>query len=690
MKRIQYRINTLLPLLVLLIQAACLTGQNLDSLWNIWQDNHQADSIRLLALEEFTITGFINSNPDSALLLLDVAYDYAKEHNLPKYMVNAMNYKGFYYIPRNDSIALQILNQSLALAEEIHYQEGIANNLKNTGNIYLNRGRHKESIEVYEKGLAISEKYNLTNVKWKFYLNIGVVYMRQNYYPKALEYYQNALRALSERNAIEDKTYVAVTFFNMAGVYSAQGEYQKSINNYKESLAVAKSIGNLTLSAAILANLGDTYGKLKNYNEALSFLNEALKYYQDLEEKPAIASTLKSIADVYYLLGDFNQSLAFSEQSLELSRELGYKIGTTASLISIGKSYWKKEQYKLAVANCKEALAVASEIETLQEQLAACECLYQAHKSTGNTAEALTYYEQFVVFRDSMFNAENTKKLTQIEMQYDFDKKEALAKASQDQKDALTEQEMRRQKLMRNGFIGGFSIVLLFAGVFFIQRNKIGKEKEISEQLLLNILPQETARELKQKGHSDAQLIDQATVLFTDFKGFTALSSRVTAKELVADLHECFSAFDEICEKYGIEKIKTIGDSYMAAGGLPSPNNTHAHDVVNAALEMAKIIAKTKIRKAAIDLPFFEIRIGVHTGPVVAGIVGIKKFQYDIWGDTVNTASRMESSGEVGRVNVSQNTYEHLKDSSAYSFEYRGKIEVKGKGAIEMYFVTQA
>lgn len=200
-------------------------------------------------------------------------------------------------------------------------------------------------------------------------------------------------------------------------------------------------------------------------------------------------------------------------------------------------------------------------------------------------------------------------------------------------------------------------------------------EKKRSDELLLNILPGEIAEELKRDGHSNARHFDEVTVLFTDFKGFTSYAEKLSAQELVKEINYCFSNFDRICDKYKIEKIKTIGDAYMAAGGLPVANKTHAEDVVNAAIEICDFMRNKT----------FEIRIGIHTGNVVAGIVGIKKFQYDIWGDTVNTASRMESSGAVGKVNISESTYELVKDK--FNCEYRGEIEAKGKGKIKMYFV---
>jgi class 3 adenylate cyclase len=202
---------------------------------------------------------------------------------------------------------------------------------------------------------------------------------------------------------------------------------------------------------------------------------------------------------------------------------------------------------------------------------------------------------------------------------------------------------------------------------------------------LLNILPSAVAEELKEKGSAEAKLIDEVTVIFTDFKGFTQLSERLSPKALVAEINACFSKFDLIMEKYGVEKIKTIGDSYMAVGGLPNANHTHAKDVVNAALEIQNYMSEHKSKREISGELYFEIRIGVHTGPVVAGIVGVKKFQYDIWGDTVNTASRMESSGEAGKVNISETTYEKVKND--FNCVFRGEIAAKGKGMLKMYFV---
>jgi len=220
------------------------------------------------------------------------------------------------------------------------------------------------------------------------------------------------------------------------------------------------------------------------------------------------------------------------------------------------------------------------------------------------------------------------------------------------------------------------------------QKKVVEAEKKKSDDLLLNILPSEVAEELKATGATKAKDFNEVTVLFTDFKNFTLMSERLSAQELVNEINYCYSAFDNIITKHGIEKIKTIGDAYMCAGGLPVVNTTNAVDTVRAALEIRDFMLNEKQKRGGLGQPFFEIRIGCNTGSVVAGIVGIKKFAYDIWGDTVNIASRMESSGEPGKVNISGSTYELVKDK--FTCLHRGKVEAKNKGMIDMYFVENA
>ena len=241
---------------------------------------------------------------------------------------------------------------------------------------------------------------------------------------------------------------------------------------------------------------------------------------------------------------------------------------------------------------------------------------------------------------------------------------------------AATSDIVRRQRIRIQQFLAGSRK----------DKRTIANERERSDNLLLNILPDKIASELKDKGKSDPEYFDSASVLFTDFKGFTAIAEKLTPIELVSELDSCFSIFDSIIETHGLEKLKTIGDSYMVAGGLPVRNSTHAIDCIFAALEIHRYMNRVKKEKLSKGLEYWELRLGIHSGPLVAGVIGHKKFAYDVWGDTVNTASRCESSGEAGRINISKNTYELVKDY--FDCEYRGRISAKNKGDMEMYFVN--
>jgi adenylate cyclase len=210
-------------------------------------------------------------------------------------------------------------------------------------------------------------------------------------------------------------------------------------------------------------------------------------------------------------------------------------------------------------------------------------------------------------------------------------------------------------------------------------------EKEKTEALLANVLPKNTADEIMLKGKATKIKYNFVTVLFSDIQGFTQIAEEMNPEVLIDELDKFFFHFDSVVEKYRIEKIKTIGDAYMCAGGIPEKNRTNPVEVILAALEMQQYMNKLKESSLLQGMKYWDIRIGIHTGTVIAGVVGHKKLSYDIWGDTVNTASRMESSGEAGKINISGTTYEFARDF--FICEHRGKMPVKYKGEIDMYFV---
>ena len=637
-----------------------------------------------------------------------------------------------------DSVSTLNLQKSLSEKERISFLKSKAFALNNIGTIYRYQGDYSESIDYHGQSLKIYEEIDDKRGLAAVLGNIGSIQYLQGDFVQAIEY-QN--RSLSMHEDVGNKQGMSAAFNNLGAVYKDQGAYKKAIEQYTKSLKIDEELGRKQGAATSLGNIGIIYKELGNFNKALDYYTQSQTLYQEVGDKQGVAISLHSIGNLYYDQKEYDQAVDYYNQSLEIYAEIGDKLGVAISLSSLGSifheqgeaathagdidlsaekyseaiDYYNQSQkiqeeigdkrgiavslnniarihkargdFAKALDYSLQSLSIAEEVGLAIEIKAAAHTLWRTYKAMENHEEALMMYELFVAKRDSLVSVENQQEVIRQEFQYTYDKKEALARAEQEKKDAVAAQVLKRQKLVRNGFMGGFAVVLVFAGVFLAQRNRIGREKKNSEELLLNILPAKVADELKAKGTSDARLMDSVTVLFTDFKGFTQLSEILTPQDLVKDLHECFSAFDHILEKYGIEKIKTIGDAYMAAGGLPTTNTTHATDVVKAALEMRGVIEKGKAKKIAAGLPYFEIRIGIHTGPVVAGIVGVKKFQYDIWGDTVNTASRMESSGEVGKVNISDSTYRLVKDNADFSFVYRGKVAAKGKGEIDMYFV---
>lgn len=625
-----------------------------DSLFSVWKDQTLSDTVRLTAFDSYIRAGFMHSQPDSAIRLADEMISYAKSAGNLSFQARGVYLQGnSSYILGDYFKALSLFSKSEELYRTIGDLQAVADIHNNTGLVYKYLGDYVKALHYYQLSLDYKIKNNDVPGILLTHSNIGVIYNRQENYKAALRHFQMALGMLSS----EDKLRQAMIYGNMGNSYMDLGIYDTAQVYFTKATEIFDSLGYTKGLASAINNLGNLYSKKQDYK----------------------------MAETYYF------------RSLAIKDSIGDVFGTSTSNITIGRNYYDLEQYQEAIRYCLRGLEIAKRINGLDARKDACKCLYDSHKKLNNNSEALAYYEVLQNIEDSLNHEQTSMDLQKMEfsrLMYE----DSIANV---EKARLVEEahqaQVRSERETRNWSIAGGVFALLLAGGFFsrwryIRRANqlISKEKERSDSLLHNILPAEVAAELKEKGESEAKDFEQVTVLFTDFVEFTQTAARLSAKELVGEINACFKEFDSIVERYDLEKIKTIGDAYMAAGGLHRPRTSEPVDVVKAALEMQDFINLRHSMKEQNKEHAFRMRVGIHTGPVVAGIVGVKKFQYDIWGDTVNIASRMESHGEAGRVNISGDTYDLLKEHQGFRFESRGMIQVKGKGEVAMYYVSRA
>ena len=625
---------------ICLLCGLSLKGQvNLDSLYTLWQDKTQPDSIRSNAYADYIWDGYLFSQPDSAFILAEELVAFGLYQKYPRAQFAGYTLQGVSWVNRSD------------YQKTLHYYIRALDIAKDMG---------------HPAALAIAHN------------NVGSIYHDVADYPKALDHYIKSLEFKESRQ-------IGLTLSNIGGIYLEQGKYSKALEYFKRSLEVNQLKGDQSEEAIALSKIGDIYRIQEDYPNALDYYTQSLEIYDQLGHQIGIANTYTNFGLIHEMQEAYPMALDYHQKSLQIYEQTGEKNGIATSSNNIGDIYRKQGEYDKAIDYCQSAYEISLNIKSLLRKKASCLCLYDTYKAMGDGNQALQYLEILKAVEDSLDTKEPTERLQQMEFQ---EEARIIQEAHQD--------DIRQEEKTRNIVVVVGAFFLLLAGSFYFRWRYVHKskaslqiEKNRSDNLLHNILPNEIAQELKDKGKATARDYDMVSILFTDFKSFTEQSAKLSAAELVNEINHCFEAFDDIIEKYGIEKIKTIGDAYMAAGGLPVRTDDSVKNTVLAALEMQDfIMARGKANKEK-GHHFFEMRVGIHTGPVVAGIVGVKKFQYDIWGDTVNTASRMETSGEVGKVNISQTTYELLKDHANFTFESRGKIAAKGKGNIEMYFVSK-
>ena len=588
----------------------------------------------------------------------------------------------------NPTQAIEYANEAVDLARERNDTERLGNALKNAGLGYYYLGDFVEVLENWQASLVAYESIGDTKGVSNLLSNIGAVYYSTGDNTKAIEYYLRALR-ISENAGDDFRT--ATVLQNIGAVYENTEEYEKAKNYLLRALEMCEKLNYDKGVATTSLNLGEIYFQDDDYEEASKYYEISRDVFQKMDDQ-FLPNVLIKIGQLNTKRGDYGSGLRTLQEAYDMAASKGGKVPMAMAKLALGDAYFDFGVSRKAIDAYLDAVELGENIGQTEELKETYEGLTKAYKARGDYLNVARYQDSLLRTTQAIYDIEKNKRLSNLQLSFDIEKKESeieLLNADNE----IKSQQIARANLFRNFLLATAVFLLVLVGGVFYQykytrrTNKIiTEERNKAEHLLLNILPQETAEELKIKGSVDAKKYEFATVLFTDFVGFTIEAGKVEPEALVKSVDYYFRNFDEIIGNNNLEKIKTIGDSYMCVGGLPKENTSNAMDAIKAAEEIIKFVEETKNNPPE-GITSFNIRIGINSGPLVAGVVGTRKFQYDIWGDTVNVASRMESNCEPNHINVSENVFQVLKND--IPFEYRGKINVKNKGKMKMYYLDR-
>jgi len=585
--------------------------------------------------------------------------------------------------------AINYADSARSLSEKLHYLKGSAYAFKNIGNAGAMSGKFLEALDNWEKALdlftAIGDKAGVANIL----SNEGAIYFNQSDDARALELY---LKALKIAEATADTMRMATVLQNIGAVYSNKtSTLNKALEYYQRAYPFCLATGNKEAIGNVEVNIGEIYLDRGDDSLALAYFERSLDAIRG-SGSSYMPYPLNDVGKVYALRKDYANAIRYHEQAFEIAEKSNNTLYMTQSLTGMADTYLEQGNLPKAIEYYRKSVVIAEKLSSVNYELKnACAGLALSYARSGDYVNAYRYESKLTELKDSLYNIDADKKLSGLQFNFDIQKKQSQIDLLTKDK-ALQDLDLKRQKVTKNALIAGLILVFIIAFIIYrdyrtkIRTNKLlDSQKAQIEGLLLNILPVEVAKELQTSGKAEPRYYENVSVLFTDFKSFSMIAETLTPQEIVSELNACFNAFDEIIGKYQLEKIKTIGDSYMCAGGIPTSDDSHPVRIIEASLEIQQFIRLRNEKKIALGEQPWDLRVGINVGPVVAGVVGRKKYAYDIWGSTVNIASRMESNGEPGKVNISAAAYERIKDT--YNCTYRGKIFAKNIGEVDMYFV---
>jgi len=607
----------------------------------------------------------------------------APDDSLKVELLNKISYGLF---TSNYEEAIEYGIKSKDLADKINYSSGQAYALKNIGLGYYMKGDFVKVFDYWNQSLSVFESINDLQGVANIQNNLGAIYYNQGDDAKAIDFY---LRSLASSEKIKDTLRIATALINIGGVYyNKKSTHDKALDYFLKAVPLGDLINDKGVIGTTSLNIGDLYLQQGKDSLALVYLEKSRKAWEGTGRVP---NPLSKIGAVFAHRGQFALAEKYQKEAIETAKQFDAKLELTRCLLALANTYKLQGKNKLALEAFNEAKSNASAIGSNYELKDAYQGIATSYASLSDYLNAYKYQSLLIQLKDTLYNIETDDKIKGLQFTYEIDKKQGEIDLLTKDKE-LQKLLFQKQRIAKNAFLAGFIFILVITFIIFrnyrnkVKINKIlDRQKEEIETLLLNILPKKIARELREVGAAIPRNYDSVSVLFTDFKDFSRISATLTPEELIDELNDYFMAFDDITQKYNLEKIKTIGDSYMCAGGLPSRNSSHPFDAVMAAIEMQNYMHKKNIQRDTQNKERWGLRVGIHTGPIMAGVVGKRKYAYDIWGNTVNIASRMESTGEVGKVNISADTFELIKDK--YQCFYRGKVSAKNVGEIDMYFV---
>ncbi|NQV51929.1 MAG: hypothetical protein HQ500_02035 [Flavobacteriales bacterium] len=617
-------------LLLALIVWAFFAHAQQDSLLRVFH-SRSADTTRIDALLQYTESRLKESDTDDIIELGEDAVRLSERIDDERFLSKALRVLALGYDRRGDNrTAKSYAQQSLDVILDVGRSHEVHEAFTLLEYLSFENLNYSQAIEVCNRHILWAESANIPWIKAEALNRLADVYYSTEEIEQALHFAQKAFALYDDLDFPERKLDVQLT---IAHCYESLKEHALAKPLYQE----IRDAGNISPRLSLILDF------------QMALCDLGLSSSQEVPE--AFLSCLKR---------------ADSLGSISMRSYIAS---------SISKVYLGQGELDSAVAYAKLGRDVAVTYGLTKEYLDNLRPLIESYKRLGDFKEAFRLQERLTEFSDSVMSKEQEEAMIRNQLNADFRRQRAIDRAEQDA-------NLQRQRFIIWTVISLFILLSILAYTIYRGRKR-------ANDLLLNILPMDVAKELQMKGYADPREFGYASVLFSDFVGFTDKSATLSPSELVSEIDDCFRQFDFIMEKYGIEKIKTIGDAYMAASGLNVPRVTGPKEITLAALEMQHFIRERKKEHDELSLPAFDMCIGIHTGPVIAGIVGVKKFQYDIWGDTVNTASRIESSGDKGKVNLSQSTYNAIREDKEFVFESRGKMKVKGKGEMSMWYVER-